>query len=829
VFVLGVGEFTGLDVTALDIVLMGQGSTKTIVGNIHGTSGSIYGIGPHNITVGDILIQPAAAAVGTTGHASTSTPAGNGATGTDSTNTTVAGLTVGTIELVSGNGGAGGYGGDSSLAAGTVNGGNGGNAGNCGTLTVVDCIYDWAVNYSGLGGAGGQGSISTDATSDGGNGGNGGDGGTPGVVIVKNSTGDSFYAGSEGGGSAGPAGTPGGNVGNAGNSSGPGTVTTYFVTANAAPANGETSNLNASYINGVWTSSTWGQIRGDLADQTDIHAVLATKEPNIISGANDQWLRGDKTFQSLTPGDVSLGNVENTALSTWAGSANITTLGAISSGTWNATYGSVVPATKGGTGQTSLQSSLNALAAASGSLAQGDILYHNGTNVVRLPAGTANQYLQTQGAGANPRWNTVSATGTVTSVAATVPAFLSVTGSPITSSGTLAITLSGSALPVANGGTGQTTLQATINALAAASGALSRGDLLYYNGTNVVRLPAGNANYVLNTGGAGADPSWGSNAITIAGVSTALGGTITQDTITGLASTGLVKRTAANTLGIATAGTDYLTTSTVTGLTQFGVSMANNTAVTGVSLGTITDTTSRPLTISQTWNNAGLSATAVNINVTVTSSAGTGTLFRVGTAGVDVFKILENQTFSCVGSGSFGANLIAAGTVQATGGELTLGNATYAIKHGATALTQFFHDGSYKEHVRNGTNANWFGFANTWTSSTSYETAVIDWQTTANTLRLGSDVGSGGGSARDVQLVRGGTVAVTLGANTNTHAIPVKLPSYIVSGLPSASTCGAGSMAFVTDATLTTSYTTVIGGGSSKVLVISDGTNWIIH
>ena len=47
--------------------------------------------------------------------------------------------------------------------------------------------------------------------------------------------------------------------------------------------------------------------------------------------------------------------------------------------------------------------------------------------------------------------------GTVTSVAASVPTFLSVSGSPITSSGTLAVTLSGTALPVANGGTGVTT------------------------------------------------------------------------------------------------------------------------------------------------------------------------------------------------------------------------------------------------------------------------------------------------------------------------------------------------------------------------------------
>ena len=57
-----------------------------------------------------------------------------------------------------------------------------------------------------------------------------------------------------------------------------------------------------------------------------------------------------------------------------------------------------------------------------------------------------------------------SGLGTVTSVAATVPAFLSVAGSPITTSGTLAISLSGTALPVANGGTGNATGTATINA-----------------------------------------------------------------------------------------------------------------------------------------------------------------------------------------------------------------------------------------------------------------------------------------------------------------------------------------------------------------------------
>lgn len=55
--------------------------------------------------------------------------------------------------------------------------------------------------------------------------------------------------------------------------------------------------------------------------------------------------------------------------------------------------------------------------------------------------------------------------GTVTSVALTVPAFLSISGSPITSSGTLALSYSGTALPIANGGTGQTSAANAINAL----------------------------------------------------------------------------------------------------------------------------------------------------------------------------------------------------------------------------------------------------------------------------------------------------------------------------------------------------------------------------
>jgi hypothetical protein len=49
-----------------------------------------------------------------------------------------------------------------------------------------------------------------------------------------------------------------------------------------------------------------------------------------------------------------------------------------------------------------------------------------------------------------------------------------------------------------------------------------------------------------------------------------------------------------------------------------------------------------------------------------------------------------------------------------------------------------------------------------------------------------------------------------------------------VATLPSAATAGAGTRAFVTDANATTFNSTVAAGGSNKVPVVSDGTNWLI-
>jgi hypothetical protein len=114
----------------------------------------------------------------------------------------------------------------------------------------------------------------------------------------------------------------------------------------------------------------------------------------------------------------------------------------------------------------------------------------------------ASTFLQYNGTGF--AWAASAGIGTVTSVAATVPSFLSITGSPITTAGTLAISYSGTALPIANGGTGQTTAGAAFNAL---SPITTTGDLILGNGTNsATRLGIGTNGYVLTSNGTTA--SW---------------------------------------------------------------------------------------------------------------------------------------------------------------------------------------------------------------------------------------------------------------------------------------------------------------------------------
>jgi hypothetical protein len=116
----------------------------------------------------------------------------------------------------------------------------------------------------------------------------------------------------------------------------------------------------------------------------------------------------------------------------------------------------------GGTGQITATAAFNALAPSQ--------------------SGQSGKYLTTDGT--NTSWGT-NPLGTVTSVAATVPSFLSIAGSPITTSGTLAFTLSGTALPTTSGGTGLTSFTSGGVVYASSTSALATGSALVFDGTNL--------------------------------------------------------------------------------------------------------------------------------------------------------------------------------------------------------------------------------------------------------------------------------------------------------------------------------------------------------
>jgi hypothetical protein len=102
-------------------------------------------------------------------------------------------------------------------------------------------------------------------------------------------------------------------------------------TSIGSPANGLSIVLSTQVISLALSSSG---VTGALSG-TDWN-TFNSKESALAAGTSTQYYRGDKTWQTLDKTAVGLGNVENTALSTWVGTTNITTLGTIATGIWNA-------------------------------------------------------------------------------------------------------------------------------------------------------------------------------------------------------------------------------------------------------------------------------------------------------------------------------------------------------------------------------------------------------------------------------------------------------------------------------------------------------------
>lgn len=81
-----------------------------------------------------------------------------------------------------------------------------------------------------------------------------------------------------------------------------------------------------------------------------IRADLNGNAKTVTNGVYTTGSYSDPSWLNISKTKIGLSNVENTKLSTWAGTTNITKLGTIGTGTWNA---STIAVNKGGTGTTS--------------------------------------------------------------------------------------------------------------------------------------------------------------------------------------------------------------------------------------------------------------------------------------------------------------------------------------------------------------------------------------------------------------------------------------------------------------------------------------------
>ncbi len=165
------------------------------------------------------------------------------------------------------------------------------------------------------------------------------------------------------------------------------------VATTSAGTNGQVLGL----VSGTptWVSTTTlANISGTLGVASGGTGLTSYTLGDVLFASGTGTLAGTSTANLKST--LALNNVENTALSTWAGSTNVTTLGTIGTGTWNAT---TIAANKGGTGLSSFTS--------------GDLLYANSASSLTTLASSTDGLVLTLQNG-KPSWIATSTLSTIT-------------------------------------------------------------------------------------------------------------------------------------------------------------------------------------------------------------------------------------------------------------------------------------------------------------------------------------------------------------------------------------------------------------------------------
>ena len=430
------------------------------------------------------------------------------------------------------------------------------------------------------------------------------------------------------------------------------------------------------------------------------------------------------------------------------------------------TLGAALPVASGGTGLATLTAN--------------NVILGNGTSNPTFVAPTTNGNILTAN---GTTWVSSAPVyqGTVTSVAMSVPTFLSVAGSPITASGTLAVTLSGTALPVANGGTGVTSTTAY---------AVYTGNSA---GTGFTAIANGTTGQILQATTSGA-PVWGSTyagtvtsvaAITLGTTGTDLSSTVATGTTTPVITLQVPTASATNRGALSAA--DWTTfnnkgSGTITSVTGTAPVVSSGGTTPAISMAAATTSVDGYLT-STDWNTFN-GKQAAGSYVTVGGALGTPSS---GTLTNCTFPTLNQNTSGTaaglsstlvVSSGGTGSATATAYAVQCGGTTSTGAHQSVAsvgtsgqvlTSNGASALPTFQTISSYA-----GTRGQSFTTGGTFTIPTGITTLKVTVQGGGGTGASGAGRGGSSGATAIVYLTGltpGNTIGVTVAAAAGNSSI----------------------------------------------------------